>query len=218
MIKRLRQHGPQMLLLLVLLWRQPAHAQGEGWIRLFDGKSLEGWTASESQSTYRVENGVIVARGPRAHLYYTGPVLQHNFKNFEFRMQVKTAAGANSGLYFQTHYQPAGYPDSGFEVQINNSGHDWKKTGCLYDIVDFGEQYARDSVWFTLYVKVVGRHVQVQVDGKQVIDYTEPAGFRPPANHRGRSISRGTFAQQAHDARSVIWFRDIEVRPLPDGG
>src|SRR5690606_30259348 len=104
MRKRLRQHGPQMLLLLVLLWRQPAHAQGEGWIRLFDGKSLEGWTASESQSTYRVENGVIVARGPRAHLYYTGPVLQHNFKNFEFRMQVKTAAGANSGLYFQTHY------------------------------------------------------------------------------------------------------------------
>jgi hypothetical protein len=187
-----------------------------GWISLFDGKTLNGWKASESQNTFRVENGYILAQGPRSHLYYDGPVMNHNFKNFEFKVNVMTKPDANSGIYFQTKFQPAGYPDSGFEVQVNNSSGDWKKTGCLYDIKDFGEHYAKDNEWFTVYIKVQGKNVIVKVNDKQVIDWTQPDDFVVPKGHPGRYISSGTFAFQEHDAKSIVYFKDIMVKPLPD--
>lgn len=187
-----------------------------GWISLFDGKTLNGWKASESQQTFRVEDGSILAQGPRSHLYYDGSVMNHDFRNFEFQAEVMTKPGANSGIYFHTRFQPAGYPDTGFEVQVNNSGEDWKKTGCLYDIKDFGNQYAKDNEWFTMYIKVQGKHVIVKVNGRQVIDWTQPEGFVAPEGHPGRYISSGTFAFQEHDAKSIVYFRNIKVRPLPD--
>lgn len=188
----------------------------DGWISLFDGKTLNGWKASESQQTFRIEDGHIVAQGPRSHLYYAGPVECHDFTNFEFKAEVMTKPGANSGIYFHTKYQPDGYPINGFEVQINNSGEDWKRTGCLYDIKDFGEHYAKDNVWFTLYIKVQGKRVIVKVNNKQVIDWTQPKDYKASEGHPGRFISSGTFAFQEHDAKSVIYFKDIMVRPLPD--
>ncbi len=67
-----------------------------GWTNLFDGKSLAGWKASENPSTFKVENGLLVVHGPRAHLFYDGPVLNHNFKNFELKVRVMTTPGSNS--------------------------------------------------------------------------------------------------------------------------
>ena len=60
-------------------------AQKKGWIKLFDGKSLEGWQVGEHAETFKVEDGAIVVFGPRAHLFYMGPVENHSFKNFEYK-------------------------------------------------------------------------------------------------------------------------------------
>jgi len=189
--------------------------QKDDWISLFDGHSLDGWEASDKPGTFKVEDGKIVASGAESHLYYMGSVMDHDFKNFEFKAKVMTKPGSNSGIYFQTKYQAHGYPDNGFEVQINNSSGDWKRTGCLYDIEDFGKHYAKDNEWFTMYIKVQNKNVIVKVNDKQVIDWTQPEGFKPPKNHPGRYISSGTFALQEHDPKSVIYFKDIKVRPLP---
>ena len=109
------------------------------WVSLFDGKSLDGWKASESQSTFTVKDGAIVVFGPRSHLFYVGPAGNHSFKNFEFQAEVMTTPGSNSGIYFHTAYQETGFPEKGFEVQVNNSHTDWKRTGGLYDIQDVRE-------------------------------------------------------------------------------
>jgi hypothetical protein len=55
--------------------------------------------------------------------------------------------------------------------------------------------------------------VTVAVNGKQVVDYTEPEGYRHP-RYSGRDIDHGTFALQAHDPGSVVYYRNIWVRPL----
>ena len=55
------------------------------WIELFDGTSFKGWKASESTDSWRIENGMLVTRGTRSHLFYDGDVEKHNFKNFETR-------------------------------------------------------------------------------------------------------------------------------------
>ncbi len=191
-------------------------AKGDnGWVSLFDGKSLDGWKASEAPGTFSVEDGAIKVAGPRSHLYYEGPVMNHDFKNFEFKALVMTKPGSNSGIYFHTEYQDKGFPDKGFEVQVNNSHSDWKRTAGLYDIKDTKEVYVKDEVWFTLYIKVQGKHVITKINNTVVTDWTQPDGFVPPKGHSGRIISSGTFAIQGHNLGSVIFFKDIMVKPLP---
>jgi hypothetical protein len=186
-----------------------------GWISLFDGKSFNGWKASEAPGSFRIEDGHIVVAGPRSHLYYDGDVMNHNFKNFEVKASVMTMPGSNSGFYFHTEYQDKGFPDKGFEVQVNNSHTDWKRTAGLYDIVDTRDVNVKDSVWFTLYIRVEGRKVITKINDKTIVDYTEPENAAAPKGHPGRVISSGTFALQAHDPKSVVFFKDIMVKPLP---
>ncbi|MDP4252325.1 MAG: DUF1080 domain-containing protein [Bacteroidota bacterium] len=188
---------------------------GHGWISLFDGKSLDGWRASDKPGTFSVEDGSIKVAGPTSHLYYEGPVMNHNFKNFEFKALVMTRPGSNSGIYFHTAYQDKSFPDKGFEVQVNNSHSDWKRTGGLYDIKDTKEVYVKDNEWFTEDILVQGKHVVVKLNNRVVTDWTQPDGFVPPENHPGRIISSGTFALQGHDPKSVVYFKDIMVKPLP---
>lgn len=187
----------------------------KGWISLFDGKTLNGWKASEQPGTFSVEDGAIKVAGPRSHLYYEGPVMNHDFKNFEFKALVMTKPGSNSGIYFHTAYQDKGFPDKGFEVQVNNSHTDWKRTAGLYDIKDTKEVYVKDNVWFTESIKVEGKHVITKINDIVVTDWTQPDDFVPPKGHPGRIISSGTFALQGHDPKSVIYFKDIMVKPLP---
>lgn len=191
-------------------------AQSDGWISLFDGQTLNGWRASEAPGTFRVENGVLVVHGPRSHLFYDGPVQNHDFRNFEWKADVMTFNGANSGMYFHTEYQQSGWPSKGYEVQVNNAGSDPRRTGSLYAIDDVAEAPARDGEWFTQHVIVEGKRVRVLVDGRQVVDYTEPDNAQRPNDMSGRLISRGTVALQGHDPESVVHYRNIMIRPLPD--
>lgn len=187
----------------------------DGWISLFDGKSLDGWKASDKPGTFSVENGEIVIHGERSHLFYLGDVNGHDFKNFEVKADVMARHGSNSGFYFHTAWQETGWPDKGFEVQVNNTHKDPKKTAGLYDIVDNFEAPAKDDEWFTLYIKVEGKHVITKVNDKVIVDYTEPEGFQPKPNHIGRKIDHGTFALQGHDPGSEVHFKNIFVKPLP---
>jgi len=191
-------------------------ARKDGWISLFDGKSLNGWKASENPATFKVEKGMIVVEGPRAHLFYEGPVNNHQFKNFEFKAQVMTTPGSNSGIFFHTQYQEDGWPAKGYEVQVNNTHTDWRKTGSLYAVQDVKEIPAKDNEWFTEHIIVKGKRVVVEVNGKKLVDYTEPDSVSNALGGSGRLISRGTFALQGHDPKSKVYFKDILVKPLPD--
>jgi hypothetical protein len=188
--------------------------QDKGWIRIFDGKSFDGWKKNENPGTFTIDDGSIKVAGPRSHLFYDGPVLNHNFTNFEFKAQVMTKPGSNSGIYFHTAFQEKGFPDKGFEVQVNNSHTDWKRSGGLYDIKDTREVYVKDDVWYTEYIRVEGKHVIVKINDQVVTDWTQPEGFVPAKNHLNRFISSGTFALQGHDPKSIVYYKDIMVRPL----
>jgi hypothetical protein len=189
-------------------------AEPSGWVSLFDGKTFSGWKVGENSGTFSIENGSIKVNGPVAHLFYAGDYQAHNFKNFEFKADVMTLPGSNSGLYFHTEYQESGWPDKGFEVQVNNSHTDWKRTGSLYDIVDVRENYAKDNEWYTEHIIVKDKKITVKVNDKVVVEYTEPEGYQPPANHVGRKIGSGTFAIQGHDPGSTVYFKNIMVKPL----
>jgi hypothetical protein len=188
-----------------------AQAAQDGWISLFDGKSLNGWKASENPQSFKVEDGVIVVFGPRAHLFYVGEVKSANFRNFEFKAEVMTFPKANSGLFIHTEYQEKGWPGKGYEVQINQTHSDPRKTASIYAVKDImNVPPARDNEWFELHIIVNGKQITVRIDGKTVNEYTE-------GETRGnRRLSSGTFAIQAHDPESKVLVRNIQVKPLAD--
>lgn len=184
------------------------------WISLFDGKTLDGWKVGDNASTFSVDSGCIIAHGPTAHLFYEGDVHNHDFKNFEFKADVMTRPGSNSGIYIHTAFQQGGWPAKGYEVQVNNSHTDWRRTGSLYAVVDVKEKYVPDNVWFTEYVSVQGKHIVIKLNNKTVVDYTEPDNVQRPADMAGRVLSHGTFALQGHDPNSKVYFKNIMVKPL----
>lgn len=187
----------------------------DGWIPLFDGKSLEGWKANENPQTFSVQDGKLIVKGDRSHLFYVGPVQNANFKNFELKAEVMTKPNANSGIYFHTELQPTGWPAKGYEIQVNNTHKDPKKTAGVYGIKDNFEAPAKDGEWFTIYIKVDGKRIVTKVNDKLVSDYTEEESPTRSKEFAGRLLSSGTFAIQGHDPESEVHYRKIEVKPLP---
>ena len=194
------------------------HDEDEGWISLFNGEDLTGWEITkENPETFSVVDGLLVVKGPRAHAFYAGEVNEANFKNFEWKCEIMTKPGANSGMYFHTKYQEAGWPSIGYEVQVNNTHGDPKKTGGLYGIDDvLDESPAEDNEWFTQTVTVRGKRIIVKVNGEVTTDYTEPEDVEREEAYEGRLLSEGTIAIQGHDPDSEIHYRKIMIRPLPD--
>ncbi|MFI5379001.1 MAG: family 16 glycoside hydrolase [Tepidisphaerales bacterium] len=194
----------------------------EDWVSLFDGKTLDGWKVSENPASFKVVDGAIVCNGPRAHAFYAGPVRNGNFKNFEFKADVLTAPGANSGIYFHTKYQETGFPGQGYEAQIDNTEkqhgnyYEFKKTGSLYGIRNQYKAVVNDNEWFTMHIVVRGKHIQVRINDAITADYIEPARPLRGGDRDGRVLSSGTFALQGHDPDSKASFKNIMVKPLPD--
>jgi len=184
------------------------------WISLFDGTSLNNWKVGANAETFSVDSGMIIVHGKTAHLFYDGNIQDHNFKNFEFKADVMTYPGANSGIYFHTVFQQSSWPAKGYEVQVNNSHTDWRRTGSLYAIQDIREVYVRDYEWFTEYIKVEGKKVTIKINDKTVVEYTEPEDVKRDAGNAQRLISSGTFALQGHDPNSIVHFKNIMVRAL----
>jgi hypothetical protein len=207
---------PLLRLALALLVIPPVIADDaeEGFVPLTDGKTFAGWTSStENPGTWKIEDGAFVTRGPRSHLFYSGDGAP--FKNFELKVEVMTEPGANGGIYFHTRYQEANWPKAGFETQVNNTQSDWKKTGSVYDVANVGFAPAEDRKWWTQHIIVEGGTVTVKVDGKTVVQYKEPPGAQPGSAFE-RKLGSGTFALQAHDPKSVVYYRHIRVKRLPD--
>jgi hypothetical protein len=187
-------------------------------VPLLDGKTLAGWKPSKNSpaGTYQVVDGVLQVRGGQGHLFYVGADGQATFRNFEFTAKVKTYKGANSGIYFHTAYQDGGWPAAGYECQVNATHGDKKKTGGLYAVKDVMDTPAApDDEWFDYRIRVEGKRVQIWINGKQTVDFTEPADWTPPKGMAGRKLGAGTFALQAHDPGCKVDYKDIKVETLP---
>lgn len=186
----------------------------EGFVALTDGKSFAGWKpADENSGTWKLEDGAFVTRGPRSHLFYVGEGVP--FKNFELKVDVKTEPGSNGGVYFHTAWQAEGWPDKGVETQVNNTQSDWRRTGSVYARASVGFSLAEDNKWWTQHVIVKGDTVLVKIDGKICVEYKEPPGAQSGGDYRGK-LGSGTFGLQAHDPGSIVYYKNVRVKRLPD--
>ena len=183
-----------------------------GFKALTDGKTFNGWKmANENQDSWSIKNGAFVAHGNRSHLYYVGD--EKPFLNFELKLDVMTEPKSNGGIYIHTQYQETNWPKYGYEVQVNQSHTDWRKTGSLYSVQDVREQLANDNEWYTYDITVKGKHITIKVNDKVAVDWDEPAD-RKPGTDFTRILDKGTFALQAHDPNSTVYYKNIRVKRL----
>jgi hypothetical protein len=211
-----------------LLAAQPVLATEAGWRELFNGKDLTGWRANADPGAFVVVDGAIKAHAThpsnRGHLFFVGQRSDglESFKNFELEAVVRGEPRSNSGIFFHTDMETRDgvlHLKNGYEVQLNSSNTEKRKTGSLYDVVDFDQSLVNETTWFTVSIRVQNQRIVVQINGKTTVDYTEPPGVvaqRSP-QRKGRVLrpDGGGIALQAHDDKSTFYFKTVRVRPLP---
>ena len=166
-----------------------------------DGKVVPLW---------QVTDGMLVGSGPSTHLFTD----KDDYTDFHFRVEAKINDKGNSGQYFRTKFGP-GFP-AGYEVQINATGGDPIKTGSLYpdsrtklgnfkkDITVMNTAAHKPDEFFVQEVIARGNHIQILVNGKQTVDFTDP----------NKTYTKGHFALQGHDPGTVVTFKRVEYKPL----
>lgn len=213
-----------LLALLFLAFKPAAYktvdyrSYDEGWVELINGKDFTGWKATQNTSTWSLKDGLFQADGKVSHLFYEGEHLKDGFKNFELEVQVKTFKLANTGIYFHTKFQEKGWPNSGMEIQVNNThiGEgdyiELKKTASLYGVRNVYKAFGRDGEWMTIKARVENNRVQVWLNGTKTVDYLQPEKTFSAVKRLGK----GTFALQGHDSLSKMQYKSFKVRRLPD--
>jgi hypothetical protein len=201
----------QLLLVALILSGAGSALAEDDWITMFDGKTLNGWKASEKPEQWRIEEGCIVANGDRSHLFFVGEDESKpaDFKDFHFKCDVLTKPKSNSGIYFHTKFQDGGWPEIGYEAQVNQTQKDPVKTGSIYNVVKNFVAPAKDDEWWTYEIIVKGNAIETKVNGKTVVSYIEPPGVTGT-----RKLSSGTIALQAHDPGSKAMYKNLQIKPL----
>jgi hypothetical protein len=175
----------------------PEKPDPQGWVELFDGKTLSGWTAPDP-GDWRIEEGVLVGRGTTSHLFSP-----NTYTNFEFKVEVKLNRAGNSGMYLRAAYGK-GWP-KGYEAQVENTSPDPQRTGSLYNLAKVTEQLIPDDTWWTQHVLAIGNRIIIKVNDKVVTDFVDEK-----ARHKA-----GHLALQQHDPGSVVQYRNLKVKRLP---
>ena len=174
-----------------------------GWTPLFDGKTLDGWTADSRPETWSVENGAIVGQGSRSHL-----LSNVEARDFEFKVDVKINKDGNSGLFFRTDGRLTPPRKDALEIQIIGPAvkvSDGGRTGGLYSRVPAHTNIAAEK-WFSLHLSVVGDRIVSKVDDQIVMEHRL---VRP------EDLGKGRFALQVCDAKTRVSFRNIMLKRLP---
>ena len=184
-------------------------------VSLFDGKTFNGWEG-DTLKTFRVEKGAIVggslaARVPRNEFLCT----RKSYTNFELRLKFKTLGeGVNAGVQIHTKRIPNHYEVIGYQADLGDP--EW--WGCLYDESRRKKVLAKSNIeevkkvlkrndWNDYLIRCEGKRVQLWINGKQTVDYTEPDD----------SVEqRGIICVQIHGGPpSEAWYKDIRIEELP---
>jgi hypothetical protein len=217
---------------LILSMPSTAGAQAErpreagadaGWRPLFDGRTLDGWE-HVGPGRFVVEDGMLRTEGGMGLLWYA----REKLGDCTLRIVYKTAAPrSNSGVYIRIADRPADEwyaVHHGYEVQIMDAGPEDRRTGSIYTFARATAQPSKPGEWNTLEVTLEGDRVRTTINGVRVAEF-DPSGQVPERKstgphgdpERGPRPRSGYIGLQNHDARSVVYFKEVAVRPLAPG-
>ena len=168
-----------------------------GWVQLFDGQTLFGWQAN-SEANWTVRKGVIHAdAGPPGLLVTTVP-----FADYELLCDFKLASGGNSGIFLRTPVTPENPAEDCYELNICDS-HPAFQTASLVARQKGPAGLKVEGDWHTFHVVANGRKLEVKLDGKPVLEFTDETSSPLVAGRIGLQMNGGE-----------VEFRNVFARPL----
>lgn len=216
-VKRLLISLPALLALFAAALLARAE-KDDGWRSLFNGKDLTGWKMT-GPGEFKVQDGELVTHGGMGLLWYEG----EKFGDCEMRVVFTTERPAdNSGVFIRIDGEPKDpwfAVHHGYEVQIDNQGDDWHRTGALYSISKVsGKVETKVGEPVELLITLDGDKTECAVNGTKVMTYTEgdpvPEKKKYYEPDRGPRPTKGYIGLQNHDQHSHVRFKSISVRPL----
>lgn len=206
---------------MLLLAAAPlARAQKEtGFVPLFDGRTLNGWTLVHGRGPgYIVENGTIVCPVEGGGNLFT----EKEYSNFVLRLEWKLAEGGNNGIGIRAPLEgDAAYV--GMEIQIlDDEAEVYQKmnlkptqyTGSVYDVFPAHRGFVRRNAWNEEEIVADGRRIRVTLNGHVVTDVNlddakDPAVLK---KHPGLARTSGHIGFLGHGTR--VEFRNIRIKEL----
>ncbi len=209
------------------LYRAPGNA-GE-WQTILDAETFPKWIRKEG-ANWKFDGRVLTGTGKKGHIFSP----RGDYKNFEFKADVKVSADSNSGMYFRAELSES-WP-FGYEAQVNASHGDPVRSGSLYHFEKVFEAYTKNDTWFTQHIICTGDRIVIRIDDAPVVDVDMQqklervkASLAAAQSDEERTkltrqrdqiseyleLKQGHFAFQQHHDGSVVQYRNVMVRELP---
>jgi hypothetical protein len=192
-------------------------ATTDGWVDLFNGRDLAGWTPAHCDGTWSVRDGVLTSSAGSGSGWLA---TDREYSDFELTLEYRLPAGGNSGVFLRM--PKSGVPNGAdfMEVQLQDDASvrqqeraDSRRTGAIYGILDSSRPaVAPANRWNKVSIKFVGAEVSVRINDADVLNGSLD---RIPAGKRVRPDVRrtaGFIGLQWH--KSSGEFRNIRVRHI----
>ena len=194
---------------------------GDGFVRLFNGKTLEGWTIiNQKGSGYVAQDGKIVCpKHGGGNMFYS----RKEFANFVLRLEYRMEPGGNNGVGIRAPLQGR-ISQVGMEIQIlddDSPRYKGKLRDYQYNASVYGVFAAHGGTpkpswkWNKMEIRAEGRRVQVKMNGRTVVDGDLDTVKDPKvlAAHPGIARPKGYIGFLGHDTN--VEFRKILIKELP---
>lgn len=172
-----------------------AQAADDGFVKLFDGKTLEGWEQHSGTAEYRVEDGAVVGKTV-ANTGNSFLCTKKKYGDFVLEFEFKVADGMNSGVQFrseryekETEVEIGGKPKKfpadrvfGYQFEIDPSPRAY--TGGIYDegrrgwLQDLKENEAarkafKNGEWNAARIECKGDSIKTWINGVPAANLTD---------------------------------------------
>jgi hypothetical protein len=194
-----------------------ADVDSDGFVSLFDGKSLEGWQGSVDN--YEVADGAIRCKPGEGGMLLT----EKEYANFVARLEFRLPPGGNNGLVIRSPGTGNAAYDAMTELQVIDSEHSKYEQldprqyhGSAYGLVAAKRGYLRPAgEWNFQEVTVDGSTIRVELNGTVILDcdLAEVKEFMKDRPHPGKDRKSGYFGFAGH--RDPVEFRNILMKELP---
>jgi hypothetical protein len=191
-------------------------ADDAGFVALFDGKTLDGWTPVGGKSgNWTVSEEILITKGEGGGWLST----EKTYDNFVLALEYRLQKGGNSGVFIRS--PRSGDPAyTGMEIQILDDDADVYKNlkpfqycGSVYGVSPSTRGHTKPAgQWNAMEIRAEGSKITVKLNGETVVETNLDDHADDAKTHPGIKRTEGYIGLQSHS--EPVEFRNVRIKTL----